>query len=53
MDPPKNNAMMHFVEAGLVALTLHKIGNKSADEGMVLSDKLLEVSEIVKPLLLQ
>ena len=53
MDPPKNNAMMHFDEAGLVALTLHKIGNKSVDEGMVLSDKLLEVSEIVKPLLLQ
>jgi hypothetical protein len=45
--------MMHFDESGLNALALHKVGNKSADEGVVLSTKLLEVSEVVKSLLLQ
>ena len=44
---------MHFDESGLKALALHKVGNKSAGEGVVLSEKLLEVDEVVKPLLLQ
>jgi hypothetical protein len=45
--------MMHFDESTLNTLALHKVGNKSADEGVVLSAKLLEVSEVIKPLLLQ
>ena len=45
--------MMRFNESSMEALALHKVGNKSADEGVVISDKLLEVSEVVKPLLLQ
>jgi hypothetical protein len=45
--------MMNFDEAGLNALALHKVGNKSADEDIVLSKNLLEVSDVVKPLLLQ
>lgn len=44
---------MRFDESGLNALALHKVGNKSADEGVVISGKLLEISDIVKPLLLQ
>jgi hypothetical protein len=44
---------MHFDESTLHALTLHKVGNKSAGEGVVLSTKLLEVSGVVKPILLQ
>ena len=44
---------MRFEESELNALALHKVGNKSADEGVVLSGRLLETSEVVKPLLLQ
>ena len=44
---------MPFEESGLKALALHKVGNKSAGEGIVLSEKLLEVDDVVKPLLLQ
>lgn len=45
--------MMHFDESGLNALALHKVGNKSAGEEVILSEKLLEISDVVKPLLLQ
>lgn len=45
--------MMRFDETTLKSLALHKVGNKSAGEGVVLSEKLLEVDEVVKPLLLQ
>jgi len=45
--------MMEFDESGMTALALHKVGNKSSGEGVLLSEKLLEVSEVVKPLLLQ
>jgi hypothetical protein len=45
--------MINFTESGLNALALHKVGNKSVGEGVFLSEKLLEVSEVVKPLLLQ
>lgn len=44
---------MHFDESVLKALALHKVGNKSAGEGVQLSAKLLEVSEVIKPLLQQ
>ncbi len=44
---------MHFDESVLNALALHKVGNKSAGEDVVLSRNLLEVSGVVKPLLLQ
>lgn len=44
---------MRFDESALASLALHKVGNKSTDEGVELSGKLLEVSEVVKPLLLQ
>ena len=44
---------MEFDESGMTALALHKVGNKSSGEGVLLSEKLLEVSEVVKPLLLQ
>ena len=44
---------MHFDESVLNALALHKVGNKSAGEEVVLSRNLLEVSGVVKPLLLQ
>ena len=44
---------MNFEESEFKALALHKVGNKSADEGVVLSAKLLEVSDVIKPLLLQ
>jgi hypothetical protein len=45
--------MMHFEESLLQAVALHKVGNKSAGEEVVLSEKLLDVNEIIKPLLLQ
>ena len=45
--------MIRFDETRLNALALHKVGNKSAGEGAVLSDKLLEISDVIKPLLLQ
>lgn len=45
--------MIRFDEAGLSALALHKVGNKSTDEGMVLSGRLLELNEVLHPLLLQ
>ena len=44
---------MHFDESVLTSLALHKVGNKSAGEGVQLSAKLLEVSEVIKPLLQQ
>ncbi len=44
---------MHLEGSGLKCLALHKVGNKSADEGVVLSGKLLEISDVIKPLLLQ
>ena len=44
---------MNFDDSGLKALALHKVGNKSAGDGVVLSGKLLEVSDVIKPLLLQ
>lgn len=44
---------MRFDETILKSLALHKVGNKSAGEDVVLSEKLLEVDEVVKPLLLQ
>ncbi len=44
---------MSFDDSFLRYLTLHKIGNCSTDDGVVLSEKLLEVGEVVKPLLLQ
>jgi hypothetical protein len=50
---PTTNAMMRFEESELKALALHKVGNKSADEGVVLSSKLLEAGDVIKPLLLQ
>ncbi len=45
--------MIHFNESTLNTLVLHKVGNKSAEEGVVLSGKLLEISEVINPLLLQ
>jgi hypothetical protein len=45
--------MINFDEALLNSMVLHKVGNKSADEGVVLSGKLLDVSDVIKPLLLQ
>jgi hypothetical protein len=45
--------MTFFDESVLHAVALHKVGNKSAGDDIVLSGKLLEVSDIVKPLLLQ
>ncbi len=44
---------MRFLEAGMKSLALHKVGNKTAGEEVVLSAKLLEVSEVINPLLLQ
>ena len=44
---------MHFDESLLTTLALHKVGNKSAGEGVQLSAKILEVSEVIKPLLQQ
>ncbi len=49
----KHHGMINFTEAGLNAIALHKVGNKSAGEGVSLSGKLLEVSEVINPLLLQ
>jgi hypothetical protein len=45
--------MINFEESDLHGLALHKVGNKSAGEGVVLSQRLLEVNEVVRPLLLQ
>ena len=45
--------MIRFSDTMLNALALHKVGNKSAGEGVVLSGKLLEVSDVIKSLLLQ
>ena len=45
--------MMNFSESGLKALALHKVGNQSAGEGLVISEKLLETGDVIKPLLLQ
>jgi len=45
--------MIRFDEAGLNAVALHKVGNKSTDEGVILSEKLLGINEVIKPLLLQ
>ncbi len=44
---------MNFNESGLKYLALHKVGNKSAGEEIVLSAKLLEISSVIEPLLLQ
>jgi hypothetical protein len=45
--------MINFDEALLKSMALHKVGNKSADEGVVLSGKVLDAGEVIKPLLLQ
>ncbi len=45
--------MMHFDESRLNYLALHKVGNKSSGEEVLLSNKLLEVNDVIKPLLLQ
>jgi len=45
--------MINFDTAELNSLALHKVGNKSVGEGVSLSGKLLEVSEVINPLLLQ
>lgn len=44
---------MRFDESVLKAVALHKVGNKSTGEGVVLSEKLLQTSEVIEPLLLQ
>ncbi len=44
---------MRFDESVLKSLALHKVGNKSAGDGLQLSARLLEVSEVIKPLLQQ
>ena len=45
--------MIRFEKSLLKAIALHKVGNKSADEGVKLSGKLLEIDDVIKPLLLQ
>jgi len=45
--------MIGFEGSGLQGLALHKVGNQSEGEGVVLSQRLLEVNEVVRPLLLQ
>jgi hypothetical protein len=39
--------------ARLEAMALHKVGNKSNEEGLVLSNRIPEVNEVIRPLLLQ
>ena len=45
--------MINFHESTLNKLALHRVGNKSAEEGVVLSSKLLEINDVISPLLLQ
>jgi len=45
--------MIDISEAGLGSLALHKVGNKSAGDALVITEKLLEISDGLKPLLLQ
>jgi len=44
--------MIRFDEATLEALAVHRVGNRSAGDGVTVSHRLLEVSEVVRPLLL-
>ena len=45
--------MINFDASVLTALAVHKVGNKSADEGVVLSNKIPEISDVIRPLLRQ
>lgn len=45
--------MVNFEDSALKVLAVHKVGNKSAGEEIILADKLLNTSEVVKPLLMQ
>ncbi len=45
--------MINFEQCTLHGLALHKVGNKSAGEGVVLSNRLIETHEVMKNLLLQ
>ncbi len=44
--------MIQFNDAVLEALAVHRVGNKSAGDGVTLTNRLLEVGEVVRPLLL-
>jgi hypothetical protein len=45
--------MIDFKQSALQGLALHRVGNKQADEGILLSHAVLEVNDVVRPLLLQ